>query len=239
MTRNGPVIDPERPLAEIVEGTPAFAQAFEELGIDYCCGGDASLREACEQKGLEVSDVRDRLAEFGTESGEDTEREWGSPSEIADNVVEEHHDYLREELPELESMVEKVARVHGENHPELHEITDEFDALADEMQEHIEDEEENLFPVIERIENGDELTNEEAETVHDHLDGYVKEHDETAERLERIRQLSDGYEVPDDACMSYRVMLSRLEDLEHDTHMHVHKENNVLFPEVEGILSSA
>lgn len=228
-------VSPERSVGALVRENPAYADVFESVGIDYCCGGDKTLGDACEEASVDVDEVRQRLAEAPTEEGNETEPE--SLSETVEDIVSEHHQYLREELPALEGLVRKVARVHEESHPELQEVKQEYLDLAEEMKRHIDEEEDELFPVVERLDRGEALTDDERSRLRSAIDEMEEDHDETAERLERLEELTDGYSVPDDGCASYRAMLERLEALEHDTHRHVHKENNVLFTEAEQRLS--
>lgn len=205
---------------------------FESFGIDYCCGGDQTLEEACIEEGIEVATVRERLIEARKEN--DVEHgDWETPTELVDHIVETHHEYLRDELPEMESLVATVSRVHGDNHPELDELVELFPDLADDLRTHISEEEADGFPIIKKFDRGKSLTDDESETLKSELEHFEDDHEETAEMLERIGELTNGYVVPDDACPSYRAMLARLEELEQNTHMHVHKENNVLFPMVE------
>jgi len=231
--------DPNRTLASLVEESPARARVFESLGLDYCCGGDRTLSAACEAAGLDVDVVRDRVAEADDRSGDAADHEWDDLEALAEHVVEAHHDYLREELPKLEDVVEIVADVHGENHPELREVEDEFRELAAEMREHIDEEETELFPIVGKLDRGAELSGEEVERLHDEIRTFEEDHAATADRLERIADLTDDYAVPEDACPSYRSMLERLDQLERDTHMHVHKENNVLFAQASDRLAAA
>lgn len=228
-------VSPDRTLASLVEADPAYAQVFESLDLDYCCGGDRTLAAACADAGVAVETVRDGLAD----ARETTDREppeWESLADLADHVVETHHDFLREELPELGALVAKVTRVHGDAHPELHRVEATFDELADEMHDHIEEEETELFPVVEELDAGEPLVADEVERLREAVASFEDDHAATAERLDRIADLTDDYTAPDDACASYRSMLDRLERLERDTHMHVHTENNVLFEAVESRL---
>nr|WP_193788063.1 iron-sulfur cluster repair di-iron protein [Haloferax elongans] len=230
-------IDPNRQVSSFVEETLAFAPVFEEFGIDYCCGGDVSLAAACEAADADIDDVR---AELRTVQATETDEslDWESLSELTDHIVSTHHDRLREELPALEALVHKVANVHGEDHPELEAVEREFVALAEEMQTHIQEEEDDLFPIARTIDAGESLTDAELQTVHREIEGFEDDHEATAERLDRLSDLTDGYAVPAGACASYRSMLDRLADLERDTHLHVHKENNVLFPAVASAIDA-
>jgi regulator of cell morphogenesis and NO signaling len=233
-------IDPNRTLASLVEESRTRARVFESLGLDYCCGGDQTLATACEEAGLDVDTVRDRVAEASTQTdGDATTYEWNDLEDLADHVVDVHHDYLREELPKLEDIVGTVADVHGESHPELREVEAEFRELAAEMREHIDEEEAELFPVVGKLDRGEDLSAEEVERLRETIRTFEEDHAATADRLERIADLTDDYAVPDDACPSYRSMLERLDHLERDTHMHVHKENNVLFAKASDQLATA
>ncbi|GAB3668340.1 iron-sulfur cluster repair di-iron protein [Halopiger thermotolerans] len=228
-------VDPDAQLGELVASNPEYARVFESLDIDYCCGGDKSLATACEEAGLALETVHERL-DAADEADGDREHEWDSPTQLANVIVWDHHRPLRRELPELEALVEKVADVHGDSHPELREVEAEFAALVEDMFHHIDDEEQNAFPIIKKLDAGTDLTADERTYIEDEIDHLEDEHAETADRLERINNLTDGYAVPDDACASYRHMLERLADLERETHMHVHRENNVLFPKAAAMV---
>lgn len=224
-------IDPQRSVGELAREVPAYTRVFEAAGIDYCCGGDASLATACDQAGVDLDDVRDDLVDVRTDDVEATD--WEDLDELIDDVVEIHHQYLREELPSLEGLVRKVARVHGENHSELETLLSVYLDLAPAMKEHILEEEEEVFPIIETLDRGESLSGAERRRLQEKIEEMEADHEETAAHLERIAELTDGYTVPADACPSYESMIERLEALERDTHEHVHKENNVLFVEAE------
>ncbi|AEH36562.1 iron-sulfur cluster repair di-iron protein [Halopiger xanaduensis] len=227
--------DPDARLGDLVASNPEYARVFESLDIDYCCGGATSLATACEEADLALERVAERLD--GADGAPDREHEWDSPTQLANVIVWDHHRPLRRNLPDLEALVEKVADVHGDSHPELQEVESEFQDLVDDMFHHIDDEEQNAFPVIKKLDTGADLTADERARIEDEIDHLEAEHSETADRLERINDLTDGYAVPEDACASYRRMLERLENLERDTHMHVHRENNVLFPKAADLLA--
>lgn len=215
-------LTPDARVADLVLEQPGRARVFERLGIDYCCGGDTPLSSACAERGLDVDSV---LAELDTAPGAPDERDWSTATlaELSAHIVDEHHGYLREELPLLRALVEKVARVHGDRHPELADVHSTFAALADELEHHLAEEEDAVFPTLVALEAGTPVALDEP------IAHMVREHEEVATGLERLRELTAGYEPPSDACTSYRAMLDRLRALETDTHRHVHKENNILF----------
>lgn len=225
-------VDADKSLAQLVRENPSRARLFERHDLDFCCGGHDSLSEACDSRGLDLDALREELAELDERDAPDESVQFDSLTELVDYIVDHHHGYLREELGPLGELVDRVVGAHGDEHPELHEVAEVFGELARELPVHLSEEEQILFPLVSKLENG-EASGTEAETARKLLDGLEEDHDETAEHLERLRELTGGYEVPDDACPSYENMLDRLEQLERDTHMHVHRENNVLFEAIE------
>jgi regulator of cell morphogenesis and NO signaling len=223
-------------VAAIVADSPELARVFESFGIDFCCNGDRPLSEACATAGIDEAAVRDALADAREDAGQSEPLEWEHPSKLIDHIVAQHHDPMREELPALEQLVRKVRGVHEENHPELASVEEEFLALAEELREHTAEEEEDVFPIIRALESGEPVSAAERETLRAAIDDLEADHDQTGDRLGALSALTDEYAVPEDACASYRSMLQRLEAVERDTHMHVHKENNLLFPAVEADL---
>jgi regulator of cell morphogenesis and NO signaling len=221
-------IDPETTVAALVLERPGRARVFERFEIDYCCGGKTPLSSACADRGLELDVVLGALEDSGAAA--DGEVDWSAASleELCDHIVNHHHAYLREELPPLRLLVAKVARAHGDAHPELLDVDWTFDALADDLERHLPKEEQVLFPACIALERGDPGLL--PSTIATPISALLDEHDTAAVALSRIRRLTNGYEPPADACNSYRAMLDRLETLEADTHRHMHEENNVLFP---------
>jgi len=222
-------IDPNANVAALVLEQPGRARVFERFEIDYCCGGKTPLRTACERRGLDVEVVLRALRESQGVGTEDVDWTAASLRLLCAHIVGRHHAYLRDELPRLRRLVEKVHTAHGAAHPELLEVKGIFAGLAAELERHMDKEEQILFPACVALEAG---THEKFPfgSVESPIRGMLDEHDEVAAGLRRIRALTHEYEPPRDACNSYRAMLDRLEKLELDTHQHVHEENNVLFP---------
>ena len=222
-------------VGQLVAERPARARIFENLGIDFCCGGKKTLAEVCQKKGLDPASVLQVLA--AAESAEsvgvadEPQRDWLTAplGELIDHIVAMHHTYLRRELPRLAQLTDKVASVHGDTHPELKEVRYTFALLQAELSEHMMKEERILFPSIKAIEAG---SNEvlHCGTIDRPIAVMEDEHDRAGAALALIRKLTHDYEVPEGACGSYQVMLSGLAELEADMHQHVHKENNILFP---------
>jgi len=231
-------VDPLASLGAIVTDHPALARDLDRLGLDYCCGGRRSLADACGERGLDlgaVVEVLSTTAEHGPSEA------WPSmgPADLVDHIEATHHAYLHEELPRIEALLEKVEGVHGERHPELAFVSATFDELALELDPHLAREERILFPLIRELVGASE--DGPADGSGDAVDRRVldapirvmlADHDRAGELLEQLRRLTDGYVPPVDACASFRALYAALEQLEADTHLHVHKENNVLFPAV-------
>lgn len=225
------MLSAESTVSGLVSERPSRARVFESLGIDYCCGGEKPLAEACAEAGVEAETVLRELER--REAGVAEERpdwmEFGM-GELVDHIVETHHGYLREELPRLGFLVDKVAGVHGDSHPELLEVQEVFRRLRAELESHTAKEEQVLFPVCRTLENAEAAPQLPFGSVRNPISAMMDEHVEAGEGLQRIRDLTGGYAVPEDACNTYRVMLESLAELERDTHLHVFKENSLLFP---------
>jgi len=213
-------------VGELVAERPGRSRVFEELGIDYCCGGKLTLAEACARKGLDADEVGRRLTAPGFA---EPETDWRDAplATLCDHIVKTHHGYLRRELPRLHGLLTKLARVHGGRHPELHAALAVFGPFADDLTAHMAKEERVLFPLIAGLESGGVPR---TPFVLRPIAVMEAEHDEAGRALAEMRQLTGGYAVPVDGCGTYRAALAGLAELEADMHAHVHLENSVLFP---------
>lgn len=228
-------LHPQSTVGELVKTRPARSRLFEKLGIDYCCGGKLPLADACGKRGLNVDDVMHQLAQLDSEShvdqGEVINADAMGLAELADHIEQTHHAYLKEELPRLESGIQKVAAVHGHLHPWMREVASVYASFSAEMQAHMLKEEQLIFPQIRRLEDGQRRGDGDSQaSLHDSIRDLEHDHDSAGQALARFRILSHDYTPPEGACNTFRAVLDRLSQLEQDTHQHVHKENNVLFP---------
>ena len=226
---------------------PAATRIFEKLGIDYCCGGGRSLADACTAVGVSVDEVLDSLNADVESVSTSAATDWQalSQAELITHIVDKHHAFTREELVRLEALLAKVSGVHGENHPELFEIQDQFGKLREELEPHMLKEENVLFPYIVRIEEASAanqtLPPPPFRTVQNPVRVMMGEHDAAGDILRKIRETSSDYAVPPDGCISYKTLYSALTALEVDLHQHIHLENNILFPravEIEHAVNS-
>lgn len=225
-------LDPEQTVGEFVRQKPTRARVFESLKIDYCCGGKVSLVRACEKRGVDVNEVlqaisaNDEQADLGTLVDVDSM----ALTELANHIEATHHAYLREELPRLDAMTEKVARVHGDKDERLFQMRHAFIALKAELEPHMMKEERILFPIVRQLEASPERQEFHCGSVANPIRQMEHEHDQAGDALAILHESTDGYTPPDWACNTYRAMLDSLARLEADMHQHIHKENNVLFP---------
>lgn len=221
-------------VGEWVVAHPLTSRVFESLQIDFCCGGGVSLEQACRDRGLDAREVLQRLRQVitETEGGEKSteNRIEMTRAELCDHIEQTHHAYLKDELPRLTEVIAKVVQAHGENHPELAAVQEVFAALRGELEPHMFKEEHVLFPAIRRLEQSNDCPMFPFGTLANPIRMMEHEHDSAGDALSRMRTLTRDYQVPPDACNTYRAMLARLRELENDTHLHIHKENNILFP---------
>jgi regulator of cell morphogenesis and NO signaling len=216
---------------------PGATRIFEKLGIDYCCGGNKSLEEACAASSLSVDLVLDslELAE-PTERATQKDRNWQAEplADLVAHIIGTHHKYTREEIARLGPLFAKVCSVHGKNHPELQDVRAAFSGLAQELTTHMMKEEMVLFPYIVRMEEAvvqkEPVLPPPFGTVENPVAMMMHEHDSAGVALRAMRQASAGYTPPGDACISFQTLYKALADFETDLHQHIHLENNILFP---------
>lgn len=237
MSHHTPVISPEgTPLAdltvgEIVAGNPSLSRVFQSYQLDFCCQGAKTLRQACASKNLPLDQVTAALkkeAESGCEN--DSNPAQLPPSELVDYIVETHHGFLRQELPRIHVMAERVAQVHGPRNASLVQIYKVFSDMFMELDSHMRKEEEVLFPTIKAIFSDPPSEPVFPGSIEHPVDQMMHEHTETGQALEQLRLLTHNFTPPAEACNTYRALFAGIKDLEEDTHRHIHLENSVLFP---------
>jgi regulator of cell morphogenesis and NO signaling len=223
-------------VGEIAAAAPNATREFEKLGIDYCCGGNRTLGEACAEANISVDETLERLKKSLAARPSTDDKNWQKQplADLIAHITGTHHVFVREECPRIEALAEKVVSVHGKNHPELLPVQETFAGLADELRVHLMKEEQVLFPYVSRMEES-VLAGEPAPpamfgTVVNPVRMMMQEHDGAGDALRSLRSLTNNYAVPPDACISYRTLYEALQGFEADLHQHIHLENNVLFP---------
>jgi len=225
----------ESTLREIAASGPAAARVLEEAGVDYCCGGSHSLQDGCAGTGVTADEILARLRASADEvSPKDADWRSSPLAELTEHIRQKHHGYVREAIPRVSALLEKVKAKHGANHPEIATIDALFHQLGQEMIAHMQKEEIILFPYIERLERskngGAALERPFFQTVRNPIQTMMNEHDGAGNLAKRIRAASSDYAPPADACASYQRLYGELREFEADLHSHVHLENNILFP---------
>jgi regulator of cell morphogenesis and NO signaling len=225
-----------RTIRDIALASPETTRVFEELKIDYCCGGRKPLTEACLAAGLDPLMVAQKIdsAIAAHKQNRVPHAEDRPVSELVDHIIATHHVFTASEIERLRPLMEKVRSRHGEHHPELNALQVVFEALADSLAPHMRKEEMVLFPYIKALAAAEENHAAPAApmfgTVENPIRMMMAEHDTDGERLRKLREISNDYTLPADACPSFTALYAGLEDLERDLHQHIHLENNVLFP---------
>ncbi|MBV8206929.1 MAG: iron-sulfur cluster repair di-iron protein [Acidobacteria bacterium] len=228
-------INAETPVREIAASHPAAVKILERAAIDYCCAGTRKLKDACEGGSARVEEVLAQLAALETEA-DNTAGNWTAASlgELIRHIVDRHHVYVREESPRVQAFIEKVLARHGEGHPELAEVRQQFAELRTDLAHHMLKEEQVLFPYVERMEKsvreGNGVPPPFFGTVRNPVQAMIAEHDQAGDILKSLRKLTNGFAPPEGACPTYCAMLAALREFEGDLHQHIHLENNILFP---------
>ena len=224
-------IDVSMTLAEAVDAFPQLAREFERRGLDYCCGGGRTLGEACALIGVDADATVAELAEVAATPGS---AEWTTMSAdvLVGHLEASHHGYLWDEMPRVTALVDKIVSVHGARHPELVEVASCFGQVRADLEPHMLKEERMLFPMIRELAASTGMPSFHCGSLRNPISVMLSEHDAVGDLLAKLRRLTDGYTPPADGCASYVACFAAMAELEADTHLHIHKENNVLFPMV-------
>ena len=224
-------------IGEIVANDFRAAAVFTHAGIDFCCGGKKGLAESCKEKGINPATLQKELLELENDpiSPALNFKDWNLDY-LCDYIMNTHHKFVLKNLPDLTAYTQKIARVHGEHHPELIEIARIFDKINEELLQHLRNEEDVLFPAIKAVLAG--ASDERKKTIVSEITRMSAEHDFAGGAMDDINQISNRYKVPDDGCNTYAVTYRLLREFEDDLHVHVHLENNILYPKALALASA-
>lgn len=225
----------EKKVGEVVAEDYRAAAIFQKYGIDFCCKGNISVDEACSLHNLMTEDVmRELKILFASDDAHPADYQSWSPAFLADYIEETHHRYIQEKTPIILGYLAKLSQKHGGRHPELLEINQLFSDSASELASHMQKEEQILFPRIRNLEAMNGATPQNHLIPSSILNAPIKimmhEHENEGERFKKIETLTDHYQPPADACNTYKVTYALLREFENDLHLHIHLENNILFP---------
>jgi regulator of cell morphogenesis and NO signaling len=225
-------LDLDTKVGDLVLAWPQAMRYLEGQGVDYCCGGHRSLREACEVAGRSPGEILAALINLeAPQAGAPSPQSWmnASLTELLAHIESTHHAFLRTELPRLETLLEKVLGAHGENHPELEEVFDLYQTLISDLMPHMMKEEQILFPFIRQMDAG-----RPAEACFASVQSPIRvmeaEHEAVGALLVSLKACTDGYTAPADGCATFRALYDGLKTLEADLHLHIYLENQILHP---------
>ena len=216
-------------LAEAVDASPQLAREFEKRGLDYCCGGGRTIDESCTFAGLDPSATVAELSALAV-TAEPAEWTTMTADALVDYLEATHHRYLWDELPRVTTLVDKIVTVHGERHPELVEIAACFAEVRADLEPHLMKEERVLFPMIRELAASTDAPTFHCGSLRNPISVMLTEHDAVGDLFATLRLLTGGYTPPADGCATYAACFAAMAEIEADTHLHIHKENNVLFP---------
>lgn len=223
-----------RSVGSIVNENFATTRIFKNFGIDFCCGGTASLADACRMAGVDIERVVEALEDSTDQSAESIPFDSWPTDLLIDYVLKIHHRGIRAKGPQLLADIERVERAHGERHPELRKLVTLFADSLEDIENHLQKEEQVLFPYCYRLfeaqQQGQRCEPMHCGTVANPIRVMLREHSDEGTRYKYIRTLMNNFEVPEDACPTYRLMLQDLEAFMDGLFEHIHIENNILFP---------
>lgn len=221
-------------VAQIVTEDYRSADVFKKYSIDFCCGGKVSLQTICSKKGLDYHILYQELNDLSQQQTEVPDFNMWELDKLAQYILDRHHSYVMQNLALITQYVEKVALVHGHHRPEVMHIRDLFTSVVAELSTHMKKEELVLFPYILQLaaakRNGVKIALAHFGTVQNPIQMMEHEHDTAGNLMHEISELSNTFNPPEEACNTYRVLYAKLKEFEEDLHIHVHLENNILFP---------
>jgi regulator of cell morphogenesis and NO signaling len=216
-------------LGELVAEDFRTAEIFKKAGIDFCCGGKKTLEQACQEKNIDQKLIGEELKALASVpvAANLNFKDWDLDF-LVDYIVNTHHKYVIKTMPDLIFYTHKIATVHGSRHPELVEVEKIFQQVNKELHQHLQQEEDVLFPAIKAA-----LT-QRSEALRAKISSEIirmsDEHESAGGAMDKISELTDHYTLPGDTCNSYLVTFNLLNQFEDDLHIHVHLENNILYP---------
>ena len=228
-------ISPDTQIGDVVKLNFKTAPLFQANDIDFCCGGDKTISQACIESGIEPATLIQELKKVIMSTDPDTDYinslEY---DELIDYIVKRHHSYVRNNIPFIQQNLEKLCQVHGGNHPELFAIKKLFNESAGELTMHMQKEEIMVFPYIKKLvkakEENTQMSKPPFGSISNPVAAMIADHEVEGRRFEEISELSNNYALPSDGCTTYKVTLNHLKNFEDDLHRHIHLENNILFP---------
>jgi regulator of cell morphogenesis and NO signaling len=235
-------INADTTIGRIVRHNYNTSRLFEKRQIDFCCGGDKTLEQACNEMNVDFGQLKREIEELIMLDDWDSQYLDGlSPGALCDYIVNRHHQYIQVNAPLIKQRLQKLIEVHSSQYSQLFKIKRLFDDATDKLNIHMKKEELLFFPLIKTLykdvkrRSNISVNTSELEEL---LILLVSDHDEEGERFTTIALLTNQYQIPSDGCHTFEVTYRVLEDFEKDLHKHIHLENNILFPKIENMINS-
>jgi len=239
------MVQKENTIGEVVANNFQTAKIFEDFGLDFCCGGKKTIHDACKEKGINPDAVIKNLTNTERANGTTAHFDTWELDFLVDYIVTNHHSYVLNEITTIDHHLQKIVPKHGEKHEELYHVYTLFEELKEELLVHMQKEEKMLFPYIKKMvlaqKNALGFPHPPFGTVTSPVAVMEHEHEQAGNLMHEINKVTKSYETPDGACTTFKVLYQELEDFEKDLHVHIHLENNILFPkaiELEKVLNN-
>lgn len=221
-------------IGEVVAKNYRSAVVFKKHQIDFCCQGNRTIQDACESDGVDSEKLVSELNQSLQQREKSNDYDAWPVELLAEYIEKTHHKYVETKSLEIKPFLNKIVKVHGAKHPELLEIETLFKDSVGELAMHMKKEELILFPFIKKLakakNDASTVESKHFNSVENPVAMMMEEHEIEGERFRRIAELSANYTPPADACNTYKVTFSMLQEFEEDLHLHIHLENNILFP---------
>ena len=220
-------------LGEIVKMNYKTAAVFERHGLDFCCNGNQTLSQACDMASVDSDMLRQELSTVQEKDTETPDFDSWPLHKLIDHIQERHHGYVEKTTPQIKSYLDKIYKVHGDRHPELHNVRSLFNEIGGELAVHMKKEELMVFPFIKKIEKAQDSAAASSplfKSVTSPINMMMADHADEGENFRLMAALTDNYRLPPDACNTYALTYRMLSEFEKDLHLHIHLENNILFP---------
>ncbi|SHI97168.1 iron-sulfur cluster repair di-iron protein [Lutispora thermophila] len=223
-------------VGDIVAMYSAAADIFMDYNIDFCCGGNKPLNIAAQESNVEaekiLNEINSRYEDFAQQKQEYEDYAKYSSIGLMDHIVNTHHKFLWEEMPTLSKLTQRILAAHGDRHPELSKVKNLYEDLRNELEDHLKKEEDVIFPLIKAFE--EEKEEREKDDVLECIRSLRGEHEAAGNILKELKKTTHDYVVPDDACRTFDLTYTKLQEMERDIFLHIHLENNILFKRYEG-----
>lgn len=221
-------------VADVAVNYPQAIRILNRCRLDYCCNGKIPFVKACEDLNLNPYTIWKHIEEEIRMIGANHRRVFKNleTSALIDFILQHHHEYLRRAIPQIKNLLETVCNVHHEE-PELQDVKQHFEALAEDLVNHIPREEDVLFPALRRLSRQNITDLPILDPVQKTISVIEHEHSRTGDLIRAIRRLTYDYTAPPHACPTFQLLFNLLEEFEWDLMQHIHLENNILFPKVK------